>query len=231
MQPDKAGAQPEKRFYTEQDVIAKYGRGLPTYRKIRRQTGYRRTFDKTDRAEMAAVRSWLSGDTGFRRLVDVYACYCRILADRGYGSSADRDLVLMDHTALVDRLVLNFAKCETEYVWHDLLSSARAIMRGDDGDGYWPFLDKEYLDIPHMKVGKAIINLDEVWAVVYGVLKEFTDTCAEREACVKNSFCLRCDRCNAPIYDGKDARFDPYENLLHCKTCAKGCTHWKGLRK
>lgn len=230
MPPDKAGKAPEKRLYTEQDVIAKYGRGLPQYRKIRRQTGYKRTFDKTDRAELKAVQDWLVEDDEFRGLVDIYACYCRILTRRGYGSSIDRSLVIGDHPGLVEKLCLNFAKCETEYIWHDLLDSTRAIMTGDGGDGYWPFLDKAYLDISNMTVGKAIINLDEVWAVVNGTLKEFTDKCAEREACFKNSSCLRCDRCDAPIYDGKDARFDPYENLLHCKTCAKDCTHWNGHR-
>lgn len=231
MRSNERSSEAETRTYTEQDVIAKYGRGLPTYRKIRRQTGYKRTFDKTDRAEMDAVRDWLVHDNGFLRLVDTYACYCRILANRGYGSVDDIQTIRSDHPGLVARLADNVAKFEVSYVWHDLLDSTHAIMHGEGGDGYWPFLDKAYLDISNMTVGKAIINLDEVWAVVYGTLKALIDKFVERERQMKGYSCYYCDRCGAAIYDGRQARFDPYENLLHCATCAKVCYHWKGRRK
>ena len=95
----------------------------------------------------------------------------------------------------------------------------------------WPFLDREYLDISHMKVGKAIINLDEVWAVVDSTMDEFAQKCAEREAGFLKNSSFVCDRCKTRIYSGRRSRFDPYENILHCEKCAKGCTHWKGLKK
>ena len=50
----------EKRAYTEADVVARFGRGLPKYRKATKERGYVRSFDKTDRAEMKAVRTGLS---------------------------------------------------------------------------------------------------------------------------------------------------------------------------
>lgn len=218
-------------IYTEKDVVERFGRGLPAYRKVRRSKDYRRTFDKTDRAEMDAVIGWLVSDDEFRRLVDVYASYCRIAADRGYGSSADRDLVLRDHPGMVERLARNFAKCEVEYIWHDMVCGANEIMTGDGGDGYWPFLDAEYLDIAHMKVGGAIINLDEVWSVVSDTMDEFIRKCAGREAGHHPGSNYVCDRCGAAIYDRQASRFDAYENLLHCQKCAKECTHWKGHRK
>ena len=222
----------EKRAYTEADVIERFGRGLPKYRKATKERGYVRSFDKTDRAEMKAVTDWLVEDQEFIQVVDVYACYCRILALRGYGSSEDRRLVLEDHSGLVGRLCLNFAKCETEHIWHDMLGSANAIMTGDgSADGYWPFLDREYLDISHMKVGKAIINLDEVWAVVDSTMDEFVQKCAEREAGFLKNSSFVCDRCKTRLYSGRLSRFDPYENILHCEKCAKEFAHWKGLKK
>ncbi len=49
----------------------------------------------------------------------------------------------------------------------------------DDGDGmwhcetgWWPYLDKKYLDISCVRVGKAIIDLDEVHEALVGILRE-----------------------------------------------------------
>ena len=222
----------EKRAYTEDAVILRFGRGLPKYRKAAKGRGYVRSFDKTDRAEMKAVQDWLVDDQEFISLVAVYACYCRILALRGYGSSEDRRLVLEDHSGLVGRLCLNFAKCETAYIWYEMLGSANAIMTGDgSADGYWPFLDKAYLDITNMTVGKAIINLDEVWAVVKVTMDEFIQKCASREALAVANTVYTCDRCGAKIYEPGKSRFDHYENILHCEKCVKECTHWKGHKK
>ena len=221
-----------KTIYTERDVVEKFGRSLPKYRKIKRQNGYKRMFDKTDRAEMDAVRDWLVHDDEFLRLVDIYASYCRILANRGYGSSDDIMACRSDHPGLVSRLADNFAKCEVEYVWYELIGSASAILTGDgSADGYWPFLDKAYLDIANMTVGKAIINLDEIWAVVEVTMDEFIQKCASREALAVANTVYTCDRCGAKIYVPSKSRFDHYENLLHCEKCVKECTHWKGHKK
>lgn len=61
---------------------------------------------------------------------------------------------------------------------HDLWVSI-GIPTFEDGDdmwhcdaGWWPYLDKKYQDISWVRVGKALIDLDEVHEYLYNILRE-----------------------------------------------------------
>lgn len=65
-------------------------------------------------------------------------------------------------------------KAEVRGLWGGI-----GIPKFEDGDGrwyceagWWPYLDKTYLDIAWVRVGKAIIDLDEVHEYLYNILRE-----------------------------------------------------------
>jgi len=200
-----------------------FGVGVPQWRKDRR------LYSREEKLEMDKLVDWICFDHDYLRAFAIYFHYAAILKDRGYGSA--KDLVWdPDWITWHTKVMRNFARNTVEYVYYDMCCDPTTILGEGHGDGYWIYLDREYQDITHMKVGDAVLNLDEVWAVVDGILTEWQEKGMERERHHKEHSCYTCDRCGAKIYDKTGTRFDVYENLLHCKECAKLCAdHWKRI--
>lgn len=211
-------------------VRKRFGVSVPAWRMTGKGEHYTRVYSKAEKAEMKALVDWLCEDDEYKGLFDVYFGYCAILAARGY---AKRDMALTVRPAdWQARIRRNFAECQAQYIYHDMCCDPKTILGKGSAEGYWIYLDREWLDISHMKVGKAILNLDEVWAVVDHTLDEWIDKGLSRENQFKDSYGVKCDRCGDEIsgYKKADSRFDVFENLLHCPKCAKTCArHWQGL--
>lgn len=207
---------------------------VPTWRKNPKGKvcDYVRVYSKAEKAEMKALEDWICADKEYRDLFDVYFGYVDILRARGFVSGKDyviRFLPAKWH----EEVLRNFAESQIRYIYHDMCCDPGTILGKGSADGYWIYLDRRYLDIPNMTVGDAIINLDEVWAVVDGTLREWLDKGLERESHLKQYHSIKCDRCGERILDYKrhSCRFDVFENLLHCEKCVAECTHWKNIDK
>lgn len=211
-------------------VRERFGVSVPTWRMTGKRKDYTRVYSKAEKAEMKALVDWLCGDDEYKALFDVYFGYCAILAARGF---AKRDMELAVRPAdWKARIRRNFAECQVRYVYYEMCCDPATVLGKGSADGYWIYLDREWQDISHMKVGKAILNLDEVWAVVDHTLGDWIDTGLSREKQFKDSYEVTCDRCGNGIsgYKKADSRFDVFENLLHCPECVKTCArHWQGL--
>jgi len=225
---------------SEKELIAlvkeRFGVGIPQWRKSNTKKGLQydaRAYSKAEKAEQKALIDHICKDDGFLNKFAVYFGYCDILVARGFASS--RDLVTKPDVAdWHEKVRRNFAKCQIEAIYHDMCCDPETILGHGSGDGYWIYLDRPYLDICHMKVGNAILNLEEVWAVIDGILDEWDAKCQEREAGAAGDIArYNCDRCGKAIYGyGRSGcRFDVYENLLHCPKCVKECTHWANIDK
>ena len=216
-----------------QDQVRKrFGVAVPRWRKNPdgKCPSHVRAYSKAEKAEQAALIDWICKDDSYMGMFAAYFGYCDILQARGYAST--RDLVSQpDAAAWHEKVRRNFAKCQVEYIYHDMCCDPKTILGEGSADGYWIYLDRAWLDISHMKVGKAIINLDEVWAVVEHTLDEWIGKGLERENHFKAHHAIKCDRCgeDIPDYRRSGCRFDMYENLLHCPECVKECTHWRRI--
>lgn len=215
-------------------VRERFGVSVPRWRKNAkgRVPDYVRSYSKAEMAEMKALEDWICSDREYRKLFDVYFGYCDILNARGFVSGKDCVNRLLPSKWRED-VLRNFAKCQVQYVYHDMCCDPATILGHGSADGYWIYLDREWQDISHMKVGDAILNLDEVWAVVDHTLGEWIDKGLERESHLKTYHSIKCDRCGEriPDYRKGGCRFDAFENLLHCEKCVKECTHWKHIDK
>lgn len=213
-------------------VRERFGVSVPAWRKSLRGKvqDYVRSYSKAEKAEMAALVNWLCEDDEYKNLFDVYFGYYAVLSARGY---AKRDMELTVRPAdWKARIRYNFAESQVRYVYHDMCCDPATILGHGSADGYWIYLDREWQDISHMKVGEAILNLDEVWAVVDHTLDDRINAFISRESQFKDAHGMKCDRCGnvIPVYKKSDSRFDVFENLLHCPECAKICVrHWQGL--
>lgn len=72
------------------------------------------------------------------------------------------------------KLFEEWVKDEVENMWYDI---GRPVF-DEDGTwccpegGWWPYLKTKYLDISWLKVGNAIIDMDEVWTTLRNYLEE-----------------------------------------------------------
>lgn len=72
------------------------------------------------------------------------------------------------------KLFEEWVKNEVENMWYDI---GRPVFN-EDGTwscpegGWWPYLKTKFLDISWLKVGNAIIDMDEVWTTLRNYLEE-----------------------------------------------------------
>lgn len=72
------------------------------------------------------------------------------------------------------KLFEKWIKDEVENMWYDI---GRPVF-DEDGNwscpegGWWPYLKTKYLDVTWLKVGNAIIDMDEVWTTLRNYLEE-----------------------------------------------------------
>lgn len=72
------------------------------------------------------------------------------------------------------KLFDEWVKDEVENMWYDI---GRPVFN-EDGTwscpegGWWPYLKTKYIDISWLKVGNAIIDMDEVWTTLRNYLEE-----------------------------------------------------------
>lgn len=72
------------------------------------------------------------------------------------------------------KLFEEWVKDEVENMWYDI---GRPVF-DEDGNwscpegGWWPYLKTKFLDISWLKVGNAIIDMDEVWTTLRNYLEE-----------------------------------------------------------
>ena len=72
------------------------------------------------------------------------------------------------------KLFEEWVKDEVENMWYDI---GRPVFN-EDGTwscpegGWWPYLKTKFLDISWLKVGNAIIDMDEVWTTLRNYLEE-----------------------------------------------------------
>lgn len=72
------------------------------------------------------------------------------------------------------KLFEDFVNAEVENMWYDI---GRPVFN-EDGNwscpngGWWPYLKTNYLDISWLKVGDAIIDMDEVWTTLRNIIEE-----------------------------------------------------------
>ena len=222
---------------SEKEMIAqikeRFGVGIPQWRTSRTKNGLQydgRVYSKAEKAEQRALIDWVCKDDGFLNLFAVYFGYCDILVARGYASPRD-PVTKPDVADWHEKVRRNFAKCQIEYIYHDMCCDPATILKQGSADGYWIYLDRPWLDICHMKVGNALINLEEVWAVIDHTITEWGEKGTSREDHFKAHSCYTCDRCGKDIIPKSGCRFDVFENLLHCPKCVKECTHWANIDK
>lgn len=188
-----------------------------------------RIYSKREKLEQARLVDWLKNDDEYLKLMAIYFGYCDILHARGYADEKDT----VSRIPVADwheKVRENFVKCLVKFIYHDMCTDPATVLGEGGSDGYWIYLDRKYLDIANMQVGDAILNLDEVWAVVSSNINDWIDKCHERESSFMENDCYRCDRCDSAIYVKDGCRFDVYENLLHCPACVRECDHWKAKR-
>ena len=211
-------------------VYERFGVAMPKWRKNPNGQcpSHVRVYSKAEKAEQAAIIDYVCKDSEYMKMFALYFSYCDILHARGYTSS--KDLVSRpDVEVWHEKVRRNFTRCQVEAIYHDMCCDPKTVLGEGSADGYWIYLDREWLDVSHLKVGKAVINLEEVWAVIESTIGGWIDRGIERECHFKEHHSIQCDRCgeNIPVYLRDGCRFDVYENLLHCPRCVKTCTHWR----
>lgn len=205
-------------------VKERFGVGVPRWRNGAR------AYSRQEKAEQRALVEWLCNDDDYLRLFGTYFGYCDILYSRGF--YGPKDLVAkIPVDDWHEKVRKNFAKCTVGYIYHDMCCDPETILGSGSADGYWIYLDRPWLDITHMKVGPALLNLDEVWAVASHTLEEWDGKCHSREVRFHDKGGYYCDRCGQEIhrFERAGCRFDVYENLLHCRKCAETCSYWANI--
>ena len=214
-------------------VKEKFGVSVPQWRKVKHKNGTwdTRVLSLAEKQEKRNLVHWLVNDADFCKLMQIYFNDCATLKARGYGSWSDWQKYEKNRLHTEGDVLRNFACCQIARIYHDMCCDPATILGEGNADGWWIYLDELYLDISSMKIGNAIINLDEIWSTVSNLAEEWHGAMQQRESDMINHKAYKCDRCGNPIYDKSGSRFDIFENLLHCKDCAKECTHWKGKTK
>lgn len=133
----------------------------PRERKVDPETGMCQ-FLPCERREIRAVVRDILDDRGDAGRDELWQYWRLIPFEEGYASTRRKEY---------EDWVLD----EVENMWYDI---GRPVFDPSDGTwscpegGWWPYLDRQYLDISWLKVGNAIIDMDEVWGTLRNMLEE-----------------------------------------------------------
>lgn len=227
--PTKVLTKAQERKQLAARVREKYGVAVPVWRNSSKHNTPIRVFSAQEKEEILSLVEFLRYDYECVRDSNIYLAYCEIMRLRNFGSLGRNGTYIYNHHHDWRR---RFAARIVDSIYYDMCSDPATILGEGTDSGYWIYLDRAYLDIDHMRVNSAILNLDEVWQVAHNTFTEWHDTCIAREVTFKNHKHYKCDRCNAAIYARSDSRFDIHENILNCPKCAAECAdYWRKVSK